>query len=58
MASRLRSTSSSVVIHELTLMRIAVRPFQTVSPAHIVPSSWMAPITHRVRLSSPNETST
>ena len=38
MAARLRSTSSSVVAHEETLMRIAVRPCQTVGPHQHVPS--------------------
>jgi hypothetical protein len=38
-ASRLRSTSSPVVAHEHTLMRIAVRPCQTVLPHQQVPSS-------------------
>ena len=38
-ASRLRSTSSSVVTHEDTLIRIAVCPCHTVDPAQHVPSS-------------------
>ena len=38
-AARLSSTSSSVVAHELTLMRIAVRPCQTVPPHQHVPSA-------------------
>ena len=38
-ASTLRSTSASVVAHELTLIRIAVRPCHTVMPAQHVPSS-------------------
>ncbi len=37
-ASTLRSTSVSVVAHDDTLMRIAVRPCQTVMPAQQVPS--------------------
>jgi hypothetical protein len=37
-ASRLRSTSSSVVAHELTLMRIAVLPCHRVTPHQQVPS--------------------
>ncbi len=39
MASRLRSTSSSVVAHDDTLIRMAVRPCQTVPPHQQVPSS-------------------
>src|SRR6185369_14752066 len=38
MASTLRSTSASVVAHEHTLMRIAVRFCQTVTPHQQVPS--------------------
>jgi len=38
-ASKLRSTSSSVVAHDETLMRMAVRPCQTVAPAQHVPSA-------------------
>ena len=38
-ASRLRSTSSSVVAQDDTLMRIAVRPCQTVPPHQQVPSA-------------------
>src|SRR5437773_7201700 len=38
-ASKLRSTSSSVVAQEETLMRMAVRPCQTVAPAQHVPSA-------------------
>ena len=37
-AGRLRSTSSSVVAHEETLIRIAARPCQTVPPHQQVPS--------------------
>jgi hypothetical protein len=37
-ASRLRSTSSSVVAQEETLIRIAVRPCQVVPPHQQVPS--------------------
>ena len=37
-ASRLRSTSSSLVAHDETLMRMAVWPCQTVTPAQQVPS--------------------
>ena len=57
-ASSDRSTSSSVVAHELTLIRIAVSPCQTVGPHQQVPSAWSAAITRRVRSASPNETST
>src|SRR5882724_3311802 len=39
MASRLRSTSASVVAQEETLIRIAVLPRQTVAPHQQVPSS-------------------
>ncbi len=38
----LRVTSSSVVAHELTLMRMAGRPCQTVPPHQQVPSAWTA----------------
>jgi hypothetical protein len=38
MASALRSTSASVVDQLLTLIRMAVRPGQTVTPAQHVPS--------------------
>ena len=38
MASMEASTSCSVVAHELTLMRMAVVPCQTVEPAQSVPS--------------------
>src|SRR5215510_2753346 len=38
-ASKLRSTSSSVVAHEETLMRIAARPCQIVPPHQQVPSA-------------------
>ncbi len=58
MAARLRSTSSSVVAHEETLMRIAVRSCHTVPPAQHVPSAWIPAITRRVSSASPNETST
>ena len=58
-ASRLRSTSSSVVAHEETLMRIAVRPCQTVPPHQQVPSACSAGDHARASPSgSPNETST
>jgi len=56
-AARLRSTSSCVVAHDETLMRIAVRPCQTVRPAYQVPSACTAATTRRVVSSSPNETS-
>src|SRR5204863_3229772 len=57
-AARLRSTSSSVVAHDDTLMRIAVRPCHVVGPAQQVPSAWIAPITARVRSASPKATTT
>ena len=38
-ASKLRSTSASVVAHDDTLIRIAVLPCHTVGPAQHVPSS-------------------
>src|SRR4051812_10142158 len=53
-----RSTSASVVAHEITLTRIAVCPCQTVAPHQQVPSSWMATITRRVRSGSPKDTRT
>ena len=39
MASALRSTSASVVAHEMTEIRMAVRPCHTVMPAQHVPST-------------------
>ena len=57
-AERLRSTSSSVVAHELTLMRMAVRPCHTVAATQQVPSAWIAATTLRVVSASPNEMST
>src|SRR5207248_5740061 len=57
-AARLRSTSSSVVAHEETLMRMAVRPCHTVPPAQHVPSACTPAITRRVSSASPNDTST
>lgn len=45
MAARLRSTSSSVVAHDDTLMRMAVCPCHTVPPTQHVPSAWIAAIT-------------
>src|SRR4029077_4113417 len=57
-AARLRSTSSSVVAHEETLMRMAVRPCHTVPPAQHVPSACTPAITPRVSSASPNQTST
>ena len=56
--ARLRSTSSSVVAHEDTLMRIAVRPCQTVPPHQHVPSACTPAMTRCVSAGSPNETST
>src|SRR6516225_1971895 len=58
MAARLRSTSSSVVAHDDTLMRLAVWPCQTVPPQQQVPSDWMAPMTRRVVSASPKDTRT
>ena len=55
-ASRLFSTSCSVVAQELTLMRIAVLPCHSVPPIQQVPSSWMAAITRRVASGLPNDT--
>ena len=43
----LRSTSSSVVAHEQTLIRMAVRPCQTVPPHQHVPSPWIVSMTRR-----------
>jgi hypothetical protein len=57
-ATKLRSTSSSVVAHEQTLIRIAVRPCQTVPPHQQVPSSWTAWITRVVASGDPKDTST
>jgi hypothetical protein len=57
-ASALVSTSSAVVIHDETLIRIAYRRCQTVPPHQHVPSRWTASITALVRASLPNETST
>ncbi len=51
-ASKLLSTSASVVAHDETLIRIAARPCQTVGPHQHVPSSWIAAITARVVSSS------
>jgi len=58
MAARLCSTSSVVVAHEETLIRIAARPCQTVAPHQQVPSVCTAAITARVVASSPKLTST
>ena len=44
-AARLCSTSSSVVAHDDTLMRMAVCPCHTVPPTQQVPSAWIAAIT-------------
>jgi hypothetical protein len=48
MAARLRSTSSIVVAQLDTLMRIAVRPCQTVGPHQQVPSACRRAITRSV----------
>ena len=58
MATRLFSTSSSVVAHELTLMRIAGWPCHTVPPHQHVPSDWIEAIVRCVVSASPNDTST
>jgi hypothetical protein len=58
MASMLRSTSSSVVAHEHTLMRIAVCCCHTVTPHQQVPSLCSTSMTRLVRAASPNVTST
>ena len=57
-AAMLRSTSASVVAHEHTLMRMAVRPCHTVPPHQQVPSACNAAITRWVRSASPKATST
>lgn len=54
-ATRLRSTSSSVVAHEETLMRMAVRPCHTEPPHQQVPSRWTSSMTRLVVSGSPNE---
>ena len=56
-ASRLRSTSSSVVAHDDTLIRMAVRPCHTVGPAQQVPSCCTRSITRSVCSAEPNDTS-
>ena len=58
MASRLRSTSSSVVTQEDTLIRIAVFPCQTVPLHQQVPSSCTRRMISWVFTASPNDTST
>src|SRR5262245_57280826 len=58
MASALFSMSASVVAQEQTLMRIAVRFCQTVTPHQQVPSACTASITRRVRSGPPNDTRT
>src|SRR5262249_11717932 len=57
-ASRLRSTSASVVAHEDTLIRIAWRPCHTVPPHQHVPSSCTPATTRCVSSGAPNDTST
>src|SRR6266498_435555 len=52
------SISFSVVIHEDTLILIAVIPFHTVPPHQQVPSSWIFLMILFVRSASPKETST
>jgi K+ transporter len=58
MALRLRSTSSAVVAQELTLIRIAVRPFHSVMPHQQVHSASISSMKQRVRLASPKRTIT
>jgi hypothetical protein len=53
-----RSMSSSAVAQELTLMRMAARPFQVVPPHQQTPASWTAAITRLVRSSPPKATTT
>ena len=53
-----RLISSSLVRHELTLIRIAARPRQVVPPHQQVPPSWIKLIMRLVRSSSPNATTT
>src|SRR5580658_1557962 len=57
-AARLRSTSSSVVAQQDTLMRMAAWPCHSVPPHQQVPSFWTAATTRLVVAASPNETST
>ena len=57
-AAMLASTSTSRVAQDETLIRIAVRPCQTVPPHQQVPSACSAAITRWVRAASPNATST
>jgi hypothetical protein len=57
-ASKLLSTSASVVAQEDTLMRMAWRPCHTVPPHQHVPSSWMPAIARAVTSGAPNDTST
>ena len=56
--STLRSTSSSVVAHEDTLIRMAVWFCHTVPPTQQTPSSTTPAITRCVTSGSPKETST
>ncbi len=57
-AATLRSTSSSRVAHDDTLILIAVRPCHSVGPHQQVPSDCTRSITCLVRAPSPNETRT
>jgi hypothetical protein len=57
-AARLRSTSSALLAHDVTLIRIAARPCHAVPPHQLVPAACTAAITRRVRASSPNATTT
>ena len=58
MVARLKSTSSSVVTQDETLMRIAVWPCQTVEPHQQVPSACRRATVRRVFSGVPNDTST
>src|ERR1700694_1379391 len=55
-ASRLRSTSDSVVAHEETLMRMATWFCHTVPPHQQVPSCCTRSMTRRVCVASPQDT--
>jgi len=57
MATKLRSTSDSVVAQDDTLSRPAPRPFQTVPPHQQVPSFYMVSMTRVVVSSSPKDMS-
>ena len=57
-AAKLRSTSSVVVAHDDTLMRIAVFPCHTVEPHQQVPSACSRAMVRSVFSGVPKETST